>query len=84
MKKKIMQNGWQVCRLVILLVALCLGSCSDNDSGDDPSNMTFDPNKPIVVDGINPTTGGIGQRLVILGDNFGYDPSLVYVTLGGQ
>lgn len=84
MKKKIMQNGWQVCRLVILLVALCLGSCSDNDSGDDPSNMTFDPNKPIVVDGINPTTGGIGQRLVIMGDNFGNDPSMVNVTIGGQ
>lgn len=84
MKKKIMQNGWRVCQLAILLVALCLGSCSDSDNGDDPSNMTFDPNKPIVVDEINPTTGGIGQRLVIMGDNFGNDPSMVNVTIGGQ
>jgi len=85
MKEKVKQKNRLICRLMIMLVALCLGGCSDNnDSGDDPLNTAFNPSKPVVVEDINPKTGGAGQRLVITGNNFGNDPSLVTVTIGGQ
>ena len=47
-------------------------------------NAAFDPNIPVQVSGINPTTGGFGQRLVISGENFGNDPSIVNVFVGGK
>ena len=78
------RSGWY--RTILLLMALCvLGSCNDgNDNGEDPSNVAFDPNKPVVVKDINPKKGGAGQRLVIMGDNFGNNPSLVNVYVSGK
>lgn len=78
------RSGWY--RTVLLLMALCVwGSCSDgNNGGEDSGNAVFDPNKPVVVEDINPKTGGAGQRLVIMGDNFGNDPSLVNVYVSGK
>ncbi|MCS2309382.1 hypothetical protein NXX42_27165 [Bacteroides thetaiotaomicron] len=38
------------------------GSCSDdNDSNGDSDNAAFDPNIPVQVSGINPTTGDSGS-----------------------
>lgn len=69
-----MKDYWRVCWMALLLVALFFGSCSDdNDSNGDSDNAAFDPNIPVQVSGINPTTGGFGQRLVISGENFGND-----------
>ena len=84
-KNKIMKDYWRVCWMALLLVALFFGSCSDdNDSNGDSDNAAFDPNIPVQVSGINPTTGGFGQRLVISGENFGNDPSIVNVFVGGK
>lgn len=80
-----MKDYWRVCWMALLLVALFFGSCSDdNDSNGDSDNAAFDPNIPVQVSGINPTTGGFGQRLVISGENFGNDPSIVNVFVGGK
>ncbi len=78
------RSGWY--RTILLLMALCVwGSCSDgNDGGEDSNNVAFDPSKPVVVEDINPKTGGAGQRLVIMGNNFGNDPSLVNVYVSGK
>lgn len=79
-----MKDDWQVCWIVLLLIALCFGSCSDNDNNENSDNTAFNPNIPVRVDAINPNTGGLGQRLVITGDNFGNDLSMVNVYIGGQ
>ena len=60
-KNKIMKDYWRVCGMALLLVALFFGSCSDdNDSNGDSDNAAVDPNIPVQVSGINPTTGGFG------------------------
>jgi len=45
---------------------------------------SFDPSKPVVVSDFNPKSGGMGQRLVIYGQNFGNDPEDITVTIGGK
>ena len=84
-KNKIMKDNWRICWVALLLVALCFGSCGDDNNNEgDASNIAFNPNNPVQVSGINPTTGGFGQRLVIYGENFGNDPSIVNVLVGGK
>tara|TARA_R110002049_G_scaffold266119_1_gene442195 strand:+ start:168 stop:1559 length:1392 start_codon:yes stop_codon:yes gene_type:complete len=54
---------------------------------DDKEEMTFpsfDSSKPVVVSGFTPESGGAGQRLVIYGKNFGTDPNIVSVFVGGK
>ncbi len=80
-KNKIMKDYWRVCWMALLLVALFFGSCSDdNDSNGDSDNAAFDPNIPVQVSGINPTTG-IRAAISYIRENFGNDPSIVNVFL---
>ena len=44
-------------------VQMCIRD--SNDSNGDSDNAAFDPNIPVQVSGIHPTTGGFGPRLVI-------------------
>lgn len=44
----------------------------------------FNPQLPISVKEISPTNGAAGQKVLIYGENFGNDPSLIEVTIGGQ
>ena len=69
------------CRFASLLLAFCLAACSDDDN--EVKDAPFDPNQEVQVTSLNPTTGSYGQRLVIWGSNFGNDPSMVNVTIGG-
>src|SRR5690606_34502388 len=46
--------------------------------------LPFDPAKPVVVSDFLPKEGGMGQRLVIYGENFGSDPKEVDVHIGGK
>jgi len=76
MKKAL--NKWQ---LILLLLAICTYSCSDDkDSGLTP----FDPSKDVIITGFTPEEGGAYQQLLIYGENFGTDASIVSVTIGGE
>ncbi len=79
MKEKLKRFQWAL----LAVLVFCLGGCKDDDAVDTTS-VPFDPTQPVLVSGINPTTGSYGQRLVIMGDNFGNDPSKVNVFIGGK
>lgn len=55
-------------------------SC-DEESKEE--SIAYDPSKPVEITGFIPKAGGMGQRLVIYGNNFGNDPSIVHVFIGG-
>jgi len=68
---------------VFIAVIAGLSSCKDAEpvlSDAEP----FDPSRPVVVSDFNPKSGGMGQRLVIYGSNFGNDPENVSVFIGGK
>ena len=68
----------------LMLTFICLGlfSCQ----GDDINNLgqPFYPSKPVEISGFIPNEGAAGQRLVIYGKNFGTDPEIVKVFIGGK
>lgn len=68
--------------LLFTLVSIGLNSCK-NDEVENAA-QEFNPSEPVAVSGFIPTTGGAGQRLVIYGKNFGTDPSIVTVMIGGK
>lgn len=73
--------------LILVLLAISLIGCEDNDNpikGQEVTAPPYDPSKPILVSDFLPKEGGMGQRLVIYGENFGNDPNLVKVKIGGK
>ncbi|WP_270090524.1 IPT/TIG domain-containing protein [Sphingobacterium sp. SYP-B4668] len=72
-------------RILWAFVALSLGfvGCKD-DSQQVADALPFDPSKPVVVSDFKPKAGGMGQRLVIYGQNFGNDLAKVSVSIGGK
>src|SRR5690554_6802858 len=66
--------------LMLMLAVLCV-SCKDDNSEQDSYSPAYDPSKPVLVSDFTPDEGGAYQKLVIYGDNFGNDPSLVNVTI---
>ena len=71
-----------------LLGLIALASCSKGVSIDDYIGVSktdpYDPNKPVSISEFTPTEGGVGQQVVIKGENFGNDTSLVKVMIGGK
>ncbi|MDR0421643.1 MAG: IPT/TIG domain-containing protein [Proteiniphilum sp.] len=70
--------------MMLTLMVLCV-SCEENDSGTTDSPATspaFDPSKPVVITDFMPKEGAAFQKMIIYGDNFGNDPSIVKVTIG--
>lgn len=82
--KSIMEKSkrWHTHWLVLSLIALCIVSCSDDDNK--ASVEPFDPSQPVEITDFLPKEGGVGQRLVIYGKNFGNDPNIVDVYIGGK
>ena len=68
---------------IFLTIILGLWSCKSEDTPI-ASVLPFDPAKPVLVSDFQPKTGGMGQRLIIYGKNFGNDPSIITVLIGGQ
>lgn len=85
MRTKAILKGYLplVCLAVAVIVAFCFGSCKDNRD-DGPASTPYDPSKPVLVTGFSPESGGVGQRLVIYGSNFGNDTAIVRVFVGGK
>jgi len=69
--------------LVLALIVGLFYSCQIDDEGLE-AGEPFDPSKPVVVSNFIPSSGGAGQRLVIYGQNFGTDPDIVSVFIGGK
>jgi hypothetical protein len=66
------------------LVALCFAGCGEKDSSPTEVIPPFDPSQPVVISDFTPKEGGVGQRLIIYGQNFGNDTALVRVFIGGK
>lgn len=67
--------------LLLFVMASCFVKCSDDKETE---SMRFDPSKEVVITRFTPETGLAYQQLLIYGENFGTDPSIVTVTIGGQ
>ena len=46
--------------------------------------MPYDPDRPVVIDRFTPTEGGAKVRMILYGNNFGTDKSIVSVKVGGK
>lgn len=66
-----------------IVFSLGMGGCQD-DTSNVVEATPFDPSQPVLVTDFKPTSGGMGQRLVIYGKNFGDDPEKVSVRIGGK
>ncbi|MAZ28309.1 MAG: hypothetical protein CL868_14695 [Cytophagaceae bacterium] len=69
--------------MILASASVFFYSCQSDDQ-EDAAFSEFDPSQPVVVTGFTPESGGAGQRLVIYGKNFGTDPSIVTVLIGGK
>ena len=84
MRNVMKSNSSLLLWLMLVLIAICFGSCKDKDDGDSTASGSFDPAKPVVISHFLPKTGGLGSRLILYGDNFGTDISKIKVTIGGK
>ncbi|WP_321290074.1 IPT/TIG domain-containing protein [uncultured Sunxiuqinia sp.] len=87
MKKFITTGRKTIYWVMMLLLALFYVSCSDD--GIKPTETVisaepYDPSMPVEITDFIPGSGGVGQRLVIYGENFGNDPELIHVYIGGK
>ena len=84
-RKSIVKKGkrWQSHWIMMALFAFSFGSCVDEESKLKEATP-FDPTKAVVISDFIPEEGGVGQRLVIFGDNFGNNPEAIQVFIGGR
>ena len=61
--------------LIFFFVAIACNS--DNKDNVNPYDKPHRPNEPVLVNGMGPTSGGLGTRVVVTGENFGNDKSKV-------
>ena len=69
------------------LLACSMMSCADNTLEIDIIGVkgeAHDPSKPIEITDWSPKEGGAGQQMVVYGKNFGNDPSIIKVAVGGN
>lgn len=71
--------------LFSLMSLMGLGGCDDSYVElDVPPVYGSNPNSKVVFTGFTPTEGSVRTTMFIHGDNFGTDPSLIDVKIGGQ
>ena len=71
------------------VLAATLSSCNESSTTVEDyvgvqTSDPYDPSKPVTVSSFNPTSGSVGQQIVIMGSNFGNDSTIVNVTIGGK
>ncbi|MCS4227838.1 IPT/TIG domain-containing protein [Sphingobacterium sp. BIGb0165] len=69
---------------VFLILTFGLWACKNDTTAIIGEAKPFDPAKPVIVSDFSPKSGGMGQRLIIYGQNFGNDPKNVAVFIGGK
>lgn len=62
----------------------CESSTTVEDYVGVQSSDPYDPSRPVTISSFTPTSGSVGQQIVIEGSNFGNDSSMVNVTIGGK
>ena len=72
------RSGFFVIPLV--LMAVFFSRCQDEKI----SKSTYNPAKDIVCNQFLPDSGGVGTKLIIIGENFGSDTSLIKVTVNNK
>jgi len=84
--KQVVRRALYLCgRLwVFMILTLGLWGCKNDTPAIVGEAKPFDPSKPVIVTDFTPKSGGMGQRLIIYGQNFGNDPKNVTVLIGGQ
>lgn len=81
MKKEHMKKQYpHWCGVLLLYLMACISSCQD----DKISSSGYDPSKPVVFTDFSPSQGSLRTQLHIYGENFGNDPSKIYITVGGR
>ena len=73
-----------LCCLIVAALASCESSTTVEDYYGVQTSAPYDPSKPVTVSSFTPTKGSVGQQVVILGQNFGNDSSMVHVNIGGK
>ena len=83
---KTKKGGKQVRFVLFSLICLGgLGSCMDkNVEVNLPSYVASDPNVEVVFIDYSPLEGAVRTNMFINGSNFGTDPSLIRVVVGGK
>lgn len=81
MKIKNNVRRWQIHWVLLGLIVLCLTHCKEAEVKQE---LGYDPSKPVTVTDFYPKEGGVGNNLVIYGENFGNDLSKIKVTIGGK
>lgn len=64
-----------------LMLVIFISSCQDDNKKD---SLAYNPSQPVEISDFTPKAGGMGQKLVIYGKNFGNDLSIVHVSIGGK
>ncbi len=75
MNRKSRKTNVLLSYICLLTVTLFYIGCKD----DEVDSIQYDPDKPLVYEGFTPQSGGVGSQLIIKGNNFGSDTSLVRV-----
>lgn len=81
MKSMLLQRVRLVCVSSLIVSAVFMASCSEDDTGKD---AVYDPSKPLVLESYSPQEGGVGTKLIIRGENFGFDPSKIKVKIANS
>ena len=71
--------------MLVLVTGMSFGCADDLElTVNSVTGAPHDPSKPIAITDFEPKTGASGQQMVIFGSNFGSDPSLIKVNIGGS
>jgi len=68
--------------LFVFFILFSFFQCKE-DAGNNP-NETFNPSKVVEISGFEPDSGGMATQLLIYGNNFGTDTSLIKVSINGK
>ena len=81
MKNNNNMKRWQPHWILLGLIMLCLTHCKQDDVKQEG---IYDPTKPVSITDFYPKQGGVGNNIILYGDNFGNDISKIKVVIGGK
>ena len=64
--------------IICFALAIIFASC-DSKKSNEFGREDYDPNKPVVITGFEPDSGGMATKVFITGSNFGSDVSKIKV-----
>jgi len=67
-----------------VLNGFCLTSCGDENDAGSEGSTPYEPGKPLVCSSFTPVEGGMATRVILKGENFGNDPSIVKVYFNSK